>query len=155
MRAVLGLTQLLKTWELILCFPNNRWSNKMNKFFIVLFSLWGISCSGLIAAGTCPDPQTTSLKWGIPPEPWRVNPFSSHDPQGEDTTRFVSAQILETGYYGQGILCTYRISIGDYSIWWPVLTKIPSRSDTHWINAPGGYVCTQSIQDCTFVTAQS
>ncbi len=125
----------------------------MKKSTILFCSIWGLLFCGLNYANTCPDPETTSLKWGVPPEPWLVNPFSAHDPQGEDNTRFVRANILVAGY-GRGVLCTYRISIGEYSIWWPVLTKIPARIDYRWIDTPGGFVCTQGLSQCEFVVAQ-
>lgn len=104
-------------------------------------------------ATNCPDPETTSLKWGVPPLPWLDNPFSANRPQGEDNTRFVRANILVAGY-GRGVLCTYRNSLGDYSIWWPVLTKIPARSDNSWIDTLGGYVCTLNLADCHFYVAE-
>lgn len=121
----------------------------MNK--IALFSL-GAILSGACLTGfafTCPDPETTSLKWGVPPPPWELNPLSPHEPQGEDNTRFVRANILVAGL-GRGVVCTYRFSIGDYSIWWPTLTKIPAREESNWINTLGGYVCTQGISECQF-----
>ena len=120
-----------------------------NSFFLLM--ILAFSCQVNYAA-ICPDPDTTSLQWGVPPEPWQANPFSAHDPQGEEHTRFVRANILVAGY-GQGVVCTYRISIGDYSIWWPVLTKVPARSDYSWIDAPGGFVCTQGLTLCHFETA--
>jgi hypothetical protein len=119
---------------------------------VILVLLGGILCCGLNYAYECPNPETTSLKWGVPPEPWIVNPFSAHAPQGEANTRFVRANILVAGY-GQGVVCTYHISIGDYSIWWPVLTKIPARTDNHWIDTLGGFVCTQEREHCIFDAA--
>lgn len=124
---------------------------EMKKFSLFL-GLIGALYAGCNYALTCPDPQTTSLKWGVPPEPWQVNPFSAYDPQGDEATRFLRANILVAGY-GQGVVCTYRMSIGDYSIWWPVLTKVPSRMDYSWIDAPGGFVCTQGLELCRFEVA--
>ncbi len=123
----------------------------MNKyqFFIAGFILMISSFVGV--ATNCPDPQTTSLKWGVPPAPWVVNPFSSNTPQGDDTTRFSRANILVAGL-GRGVLCTYINISGQYSIWWPVLTKIPSRSDYHWIDTLGGFVCTEGLELCQFFT---
>lgn len=103
-------------------------------------------------ASICPDPNTTSLQWGVPPEPWVENPYSPHSPQGEENTRFVRSNILVAGY-GHGVTCTYQNSIGEYSIWWPVLTKIPARVDYHWIDTPGGYVCTHELTECQFFVA--
>lgn len=120
--------------------------NKMLQFSLVCaLSL----CSSIGFSLNCPDPETTSLKWGVPPEPWEVNPFSAHQPQGEDNTQFVKANILVAGY-GQGVMCTYHISVGDYSIWWQVRTKIPARSDYSWIETPGGYVCNEGLNGCHF-----
>ena len=119
--------------------------------FCLIFGL--IFLSDFSFAYTCPDPETTSLKWGVPPEPWLVNPFSVHAPQADDNTRFVKANILVAGY-GHGVVCTYRMSLGTYSIWWPVLTKIPARVDYRWIDTLGGFVCTQGLNECEFVVAE-
>lgn len=117
------------------------------KYVIGLFML-----PYLAQAAHCPDPETTSLKWGVPPAPWVVNPYSPNKPQGEDNTKFVRANILVAGY-GQGVTCTYKISIGEYSIWWKVPVKIPARSDYSWIETLGGYMCTQGLLECLFYTA--
>ncbi|KTC88622.1 DUF3757 domain-containing protein [Fluoribacter dumoffii] len=103
-------------------------------------------------ATNCPDPQTTSLKWGVPPAPWTVNPYSPNRPQGDKNTLFVRANILVAGY-GQGVVCTYRNSGGEYSIWWQVPTKIPSRLDYNWIETLNGFVCSQGLEQCQFHTA--
>ncbi len=92
------------------------------------------------------------MQWGVPPEPWEVNPFSPNSPQGEENTLFVRANVLVAGY-GQGVTCTYRNSLGEYSIWWPVLTKIPARDDPLWIKTMGGYVCTRGLTQCHFSVA--
>lgn len=125
----------------------------MKKFYLVVLGGVAFMCSGLSYASsyTCPNPQTTSLKWGIPPEPWKVSPVS-REPQADDTTRFVSANILVAGY-GQGVMCTYHMSLGNYSIWWQILTKIPARSDYNWIDTPGGFICTQGLERCRFEVA--
>lgn len=120
-------------------------------FFFYLF--YGFIVSSYCFAHTCPDPQTTSLKWGEPPVPWLINPFSAHDPQADPNTRFVRANILVAGY-GQGVACTYHFSLGEYSIWWPVLTKIPAPVDYRWIDTLGGFVCTRGLNECEFVVAQ-
>lgn len=100
----------------------------------------------------CPDPQTTSLKWGVPPAPWVVNPFSENQPYVDDSTVFVRANILVAGY-GRGVICTYRTGERSFSIWWSILVKIPSRNDNHWIDTLGGYVCTDDRAQCTFYVA--
>ena len=125
----------------------------MKKLIIIFCISCGLLLGGLSFGLTCPDPATTSLQWGVPPKPWLVNPFSAHGPQGEDNTRFVKANILVAGY-GKGVACTYRISIGEYSIWWPVLTKIPARVDYRWIDTLGGFVCTQGLSQCEFFVAE-
>jgi len=104
-------------------------------------------------ATICPDPQTTSLRWGVPPSPWIENPFSPNRPQGDENTRFVRANILVTGYFGQGVTCTYVTPVGEYSIWWQALTKIPARPDNNWIDTTSGYVCVQGITQCQFYVA--
>lgn len=103
-------------------------------------------------ATSCPDPQTTSLRWGVPPSPWVENPYSSNSPQGEENTRFVRANILIAGF-GRGVVCTYKISVGEYSIWWQAPTKIPGPVDYNWIETLGGFVCTQGIEHCVFHVA--
>ncbi|KTD47647.1 DUF3757 domain-containing protein [Legionella quateirensis] len=126
----------------------------MNKYgsFVLGIALFTFSVAGY--STHCPDPNTTSLKWGVPPSPWVENPFSPNKPQGEENTRFVKANIL-VARYGQGVTCTYRNSAGDYSIWWQVLTKIPARSDNSWIDTLGGYVCTQGLTECQFYVADT
>lgn len=110
-------------------------------------------CSSVGWAALCPDPETSSLRWGEIPLPWQANPFSENQPQGEEGTRFERANILVAGL-GRGVLCTYRNSQGLYSIWWPVLTKVPSRAENNWIDTQGGYVCTQSLTACQFYVAE-
>ncbi|BCA94998.1 hypothetical protein TUM19329_13590 [Legionella antarctica] len=122
---------------------------KTNALFIGLFF---VKFSTVTLATSCPDPQTTSLRWGVPPAPWLENPFSPNRPQGEENTRFIGANILVAGY-GQGVVCTYTNSVGDYSIWWQVRTKIPARIDYNWIDTPGGFICTQGLTACQFYTA--
>lgn len=124
----------------------------MSQRYLFILSFFLIQFSGLVQATNCPDPQTTSLKWGVPPTPWVVNPYSPNRPQGEESTRFVRANILVAGY-GQGVLCTYRNSLGEFSIWWQVLTKIPARVDYNWIETLGGFVCTQGLEQCQFYTS--
>lgn len=108
---------------------------------------------GVSSASTCPDPNTSSLKFGVPPSPWVENPFSENKPQGEENTQFVRANILVSGY-GNGLVCTYKNSGGEYSIWWQVLTKIPPRTEMYWIDTLGGFVCSEGLNECQFYTAQ-
>ncbi len=100
----------------------------------------------------CPDPNQSSLKWGEPPKPWVKSPFS-REPQGEKGTRFVKADILVTGDLGQGAVCTYRNSLGKYSIWWQGRVKVPAKKDYNWVDVPSGLICTNSIADCVFTVA--
>lgn len=112
----------------------------------------------LILNGTtafCPDPQTTSLKWGVIPLPWKLSPFSPHTAQGDDHTRFVNAQILVAGY-GQGVVCTYHYSLGTYTIWWQTLVRIPSPpTQWNWMDTNMGYLCSTSIEGCAFSVGQA
>ena len=124
----------------------------MMQYKAIFLGLLLIQCSFIAVASTCPDPDTTSLQWGVPPSPWVVNPFSPNRPQGDVNTHFVRANILVAGY-GRGVMCTYRNSVGEYSIWWEVLTKIPARVDYSWIDTLGGFVCTQGLTLCQFYTA--
>lgn len=125
----------------------------MIKYKALFLGLFLAPFSLITHASVCPDPDTTSLQWGVPPEPWQENPFSANHPQGEENTQFVRANILVAGY-GKGVMCTYRNSVGEYSIWWQVLTKIPARTDYSWIDTLGGFVCTQGLNECQFYTAQ-
>ncbi len=124
----------------------------MTKYKIVFIGLL-MQLSSIGFTSNCPDPATSSLQWGVPPEPWVENPASANSPQGEDNTKFVRANILVTSRYGQGVTCTYKNSVGEYSILWLVLTKRPSRADYTWIDTPGGYVCTRGLTECQFYTA--
>ncbi|KGP62901.1 hypothetical protein EP47_14005 [Legionella norrlandica] len=121
----------------------------MKRYYSIILGLALVQYSLSTFALTCPDPQTTSLRWGVPPSPWIVNPFSPNSPQGDENTRFVRSNILVAGY-GQGITCTYRNSVGDYSILWQVRSKIPARADYSWIETIGGYVCTAGLNECQF-----
>ena len=105
-----------------------------------------------VQAATCPDPNNSSLQWGVVPAPWEVNPFSQNRPQGEKNTGFIGATILVAGF-GCGVLCTYQNSIGYYSIWWQVGVKIPSRIDTNWRDSLAGFECTGSVDTCVFYPA--
>ena len=124
----------------------------MKRYHFIIFSFFLAQFVTISHAVSCPDPQTTSLKWGVPPDPWVENPYSPNRPQGDKDTYFVRANILVAGY-GQGVVCTYRNSVGEYSIWWQVRTKIPSRLDYNWIDTLGGFVCTQGLEQCKFYTA--
>jgi len=123
----------------------------MKRLLLILFSL--SFCLNLLQAATiCPDPNNSSLQWGEVPPPWKVNPFSPNVPQGEANAKFVRANIMVRGV-GRGVICTYRNSGGDYSIWWQVPVKIPARSDYHWIELSEGFVCTESLTSCQFYAA--
>lgn len=121
-------------------------------FAAILFLIisWSLHAQPLI----CPDPNTSSLSWGQPPAPWVKSPFSV-EPQGEKGARFVKAAILVTGDLGQGAVCTYRNSLGEYSIWWQGRVKVPAKSDYNWIDVPSGLICTNSIEACLFTVAIS
>lgn len=121
----------------------------MVKYKTLIGGLVLLQASTFAMATNCPDPETTSLKWGVPPSPWIENPYSPNPPQGEENTRFIRANIL-VAIYGKGVTCTYRNSLGEYSIWWPVLTKIPARTESMWIDTIGGFVCSQGLIQCQF-----
>ncbi|STX28691.1 Uncharacterised protein [Legionella beliardensis] len=125
----------------------------MKAVVITTYLIANLFYSLAYASSNCPDPKTSSLQWGEIPEPWQLNPFSEHKPQGDVNTQFARANIMVYGGYGHGVICTYRNSIGNYSIWWPVLVKIPARVDYNWIDTLGGYVCTESLTACQFYTA--
>ena len=122
---------------------------KLFKFGSVLILL---AMSQVHAAEICPDPNNSSLQYGVIPPPWVVNPFSDNKPQGEKNTLFVRANILVAGF-GRGVLCTYRNSVGYYSIWWQVSVKIPAPIDNNWRDSLGGFECTSSLEACVFYPA--
>ncbi|MFA5959798.1 MAG: DUF3757 domain-containing protein [Tatlockia sp.] len=119
----------------------------MNK--LLTLSLLFTSLTTNAALFTCPDPKTSSLKWGEPPSPWIVNPFSMNKPQGDETTQFTRANIMVAGI-GRGVICTYTNTMGEYSIWWSVPVKVPSRQDSQWIDTNGGFVCSGLPENCQF-----
>lgn len=119
---------------------------------IIISLVLGFAVTSYAAILTCPDPRTSSLYWGGIPVPWIKDPFSANTPQGDAQTTFVRANILVAGV-GRGIVCTYKNSIGNYSIWWPVRIKIPATVDYNWIATPGGYICTEGIDECEFSVA--
>ncbi|STX51211.1 Uncharacterised protein [Legionella busanensis] len=124
----------------------------MKRVILCKVLLMNLFCP-LTFAATCPDPLTSSLRWGEIPKPWEENPFSEHKPQGDDNTQFLRANILVAGAYSRGVACFYKNSLGNYSIWWPALVKIPARVDYRWIETLGGYVCTESLDNCQFYPA--
>jgi hypothetical protein len=101
----------------------------------------------------CPDPKTSSLREGIPPEPWTLNPFSSNRLTVDETTQFAKANILAFGRRGLGVVCFYENKMGIYSIWWEVLVKLPAQQDYNWIDTAGGFVCAGPIESCQFSVA--
>ena len=123
--------------------------NNMRCILAAITLLFGLSAQ---AAAICPDPNNSSLAWGVIPAPWEANPFSSNRPQGEKNTSFTRANILVAGF-GRGILCTYQNSVGFYSIWWQVNVKMPARVDNNWRDTLGGYECTGAIDECVFYPA--
>jgi hypothetical protein len=120
----------------------------------MLFTALSLYIFGLftINAAVCPDPSTSSLRSGKIPPPWSLSPFSENHPQAEDGSNFVKANILVAGF-GNGVVCTYKNVIGNYSIWWRVSVKIPAPTENYWISILGGYVCTQALGACIFYPA--
>ncbi len=121
--------------------------------YLILVTISLASFTSQAAILTCPDPQSTSLKNGIPPAPWTINPFSENPPTIDKNTEFAKANILVAGNKGLGVICFYKNSAGLYSIWWQVLVKIPSSQDYNWINTYGGFICTNSNENCKFSVA--
>lgn len=129
---------------MLLIFPGNLMHRL---FFILLFLVISNSYS---ESFTCPNPQTSSLRFGIIPEPWLLNPYSPNKPQADENIQFRRANILVAGI-GRGVVCTYQNQNqpGNFSIWWPVLVKIPYHSE-YWIETLGGFVCSEPIELCNF-----
>lgn len=125
----------------------------MNKWSIICFTLLGLMFNVQSQSAVCPDPNTSALQWGIVPPPWSIDPFSENQPQAEPGTQFVRAFILVAGI-GRGVVCTYRNSLGPYSIFWLVGVKIPPFTDVYWRNNLAGFECTESVEACVFYTAR-
>lgn len=122
---------------------------KKSKLLLLLASL---ALNTMLYASVCPDPETSSLSRGVIPYPWVENPFSPNKPDAESGMYFLRANILVAGL-GKGVTCTYQSSVGEFSIWWDVMTKIPARNDNNWIDGLGGFVCSQGLEQCVFYTA--
>lgn len=101
---------------------------------------------------TCPDPVNSSLQWGEIPKGWQLSPFSPNDVQPDDPTRFRKANILLAGF-GQGVACTYEASYGYFTIWWQGRVRLPNCNDGYWARTNGGYVCSFSLDDCSYQVA--
>jgi len=125
----------------------------MKKLSVIFFVLVGFIFHAQAQGAVCPDPNTSALQWGIVLPPWHLDPFSENAPQGEPGTVFVRAYILVAGI-GRGVVCTYRNSLGPYSIGWLVGVKIPPNTDMYWRNNLAGFDCTESIETCVFYTAE-
>ena len=124
----------------------------MRVIYALFFVFFVVSVNAMTAF--CPDPQTSSLQWGKIPPPWEFDPFSAQHVQADENTRFVNAQILVAGY-GQGIVCTYRYSLGTYSIWWQKLVRLPSANQWNWMDTNIGYLCSESILGCAFSVGEA
>jgi len=118
-------------------------------FYVMAMALFSMAYAD---GAICPDPNKSSLQWGVIPAPWELDPFSNNRPQGEKGARFVRANILVAGV-GRGIVCNYLNSRGYYSIWWPIGVSIPARTDHQWRVSLGGFECTDSPQRCVFYPA--
>ncbi|MBA3536907.1 MAG: DUF3757 domain-containing protein [Tatlockia sp.] len=118
---------------------------------LTILSLANFSSQATIL--TCPDPQSTSLKNGLPPAPWAINPFSSNPVTVDENTQFEKANVLLAGRRGLGVLCFYKNRAGHYSIWWETLVKIPPVQDYNWIDTNGGFICSGTIENCKFSVA--
>lgn len=117
------------------------------RFFLITILFFSVAT---VQATVCPDPENSSLKWGEIPSPWQENPFSEHPPQAEEGTEFVRANILEYGHIGTGALCTYKSSVGEWSIWLNKPVKLPTRQDIYWIETFSGYICHAERENCVF-----
>lgn len=104
------------------------------------------------AVHLCPKPAESTLKWGEIPAPWQENPFSNGNLQPDNNLQFLRVNILVAGL-GRGVLCTYRSSTQEYSIWWNTLTRIPDPTEPQWIKTLGGYMCSLAAESCSFLTA--
>lgn len=120
----------------------------------IIYALLLLCVNVMAVAMQCPDPQTSSLRYGEVPEPWQVSPFSPQNPQGEAGASFVKATILAYGALGKGVVCTYKISTGNYEIWIQAPTKIPASTDNHWIEINSGYICSEGLSACEFYISQ-
>jgi hypothetical protein len=118
--------------------------------FILLGCIQGSYASDSAGGGQhCPDPNNTSLAWGEVPTPWEVSPLSQR-PQGEEGTKFKKANVLVPNGLGRGVTCTYRNSVGNYTIIWTIPVKQPDRLETSWQRVNGGYACWDSVENCIF-----
>ncbi len=122
----------------------------MQKHRFFIGTLFLVCSLGLASAASCPDPDNSSLQWGEIPSPWQENPFSEHQPQPEEGTAFVRANLLVLGRYGVGATCTYKNSIGEWSIWLDKPVKLPTKHDLQWIEIVPGFVCHEDRALCEF-----
>lgn len=124
----------------------------MRFLFFVMGSMLLLTSS--VYAAVCPHPQTSALQIGKIPPPWEKNPFSPRNPQADESTRFVRANILVAGRMGRGVTCTYENSVGFFSILWQVSVKVPYLHD-EWREVLGGYECSESLDSCIFFPGSS
>jgi hypothetical protein len=145
-RAKLFLMSMI-SWVIMSNFGCN-----MKQLFVKFWFFLMVLMVSPLQAAVCPDPNNSSLQYGVIPAPWALNPFSEHYPQGEVNTKFIRSNILVVGF-GRGVLCTYKNSVGYYSIWWEVNVKIPAPIDYRWRDTRGGFECNTSLEACEFYTA--
>lgn len=108
--------------------------------------------SGFAHAETCPHPHHSALQHGAIPEHWEISPVSANAVQGEKNAQFIRANILTRGMTGIGVTCTYKISVGEYSIWKQVNVSVPLLNvDPNWRRTLYKmYSCTSSLERCVF-----
>jgi hypothetical protein len=118
--------------------------------FILGLWLASISVITLASGLLCPDPNQSSLRYGVIPAPWEENPFSPNTPQGEQNTRFIQVKLLFLNRVGRQIVCFYKNSLGEYSI--RQMVRCAPDAKPIWIRVDEGYACRDSLQTCQFYT---
>jgi|GEM_PF-1270704 len=120
----------------------------MNKYLSLILGFVLVQFSSVIYADNCPDTKPPSpLSYGGLPDSWK--PYGEVAVQGEDRMYFVKAWIqnIDISPSNSGVICTYHISTGNFSI---KKFGLASPANTEWGKSGSDFLCKIGLSLCEF-----